>query len=41
MSNPNVQHNFIENQDILVDEQFICPMCEGSHGNNSNCQRND
>jgi hypothetical protein len=21
--------------------EVICPLCEGSHGNNSNCQRND
>ncbi len=41
MNNPNVYQYIFEKQDILVDEQFVCPMCEGSHGNNSNCQRND
>lgn len=25
----------------LKETDIICPMCEGSHGNNTNCQRND
>lgn len=42
MIDSKITYNFIEKQEILsVDEQFVCPMCEGSHGFNSNCQRND
>jgi hypothetical protein len=24
-----------------IEEDIVCPLCEGSHGNNSQCQRND
>ncbi len=41
MNSSNVQYSSMQNQDISADEQFVCPMCEGSHGNNSQCQRND
>jgi hypothetical protein len=38
MREETIQQNLIELQD---ENKFICPLCEGSHGNNSNCQRND
>ena len=24
-----------------VDQEIVCILCDGTHGNNSNCQRND
>lgn len=26
---------------IENEKEFVCPLCGGQHGNNSNCQRND
>jgi hypothetical protein len=41
MNNPNVYQYIFEKQEVSTDEIFICPLCEGSHGNNSLCQWSD
>ncbi len=36
MRKQTIQQIFIELQD---EKEFICPLCEGTHGNNSLCQQ--
>lgn len=38
MNNPSIEQYFEETQ---VNQEVVCILCDGTHGNNSNCQRND
>ncbi len=36
MREETIQYLYLQRQD---ENEFICPLCEGSHGNNSQCQQ--
>lgn len=38
MNNISIVHYLEETQ---ADQEVVCVLCEGQHGNNTNCQRND
>ena len=38
MREESIQQDTVQIQD---ESEIVCVMCEGVHGNNTNCQRND